>query len=814
MPGWMTSSGVPLSGFLLSPVVASRFIAGSQDVTMLAGALELLSDALDAGAVAHTADSFHGTNLQFQTLAARGDLSAALSIAHNELASLVAGISDDSWSKINGSLRHSLLCWQSEGDVQAGNSEAKLADYPCCLFPRIIADDPDPKTRTLIRKIMREAFGDLIYTSLSDSVEHVIKSGILDLSGVKVRITNETPEGAVNGAKWLIPSEVSGDIPVIVIAIAKDADLETPTIADRILTARRNGGKWAFTSEYSYREILRAEELGNKTRLGRKINRRPFESIAAGVQLQLLRQDHVPEMILAFRKMGLDNSSIDELVKDLQQSRLWFSLPNKSKTKKLACQITTYNERLRPLKVSRPAPKRELIVSLSGGDRAIEKYSKDDFYAVLARAYLTFVTYGSTEERLLVSLSSRDDKDLLAPMQSLAFAPNGSSANMTDSVPTKWSREYFNILRSAYYLIGEEKTADESLESLHKIISPDLASSPFKRLPIASSVRVIHTPANDEGVGFLKSQGERLYNPTLEIRINVRNLAKKYSPFEFAEATLAAFHGGTSGLDNRRTLADFLLKAKLSPQFSDAMAWLKLFWNYKKLSPSTSDDLSLELTGDASEKYADDLSKAILKLQILENDRLNESLQLYPNWFVEAADRTNPIFTNRMDKVTVVVIQGARLIHMNGVAELSDDQWLRLVRAVAFAPEGLTWIDLSGGWSSNRRELIASEESEQWYDLNSAYLSADNTRRSDYRRAIQFVRRIQTKYADIINLPLITPLSSRNEVRQLKGKILGMFHPDMSKTDTFIDIGPRGQEELIQSLRVIGEFHQPPAGQK
>jgi hypothetical protein len=217
----------------------------------------------------------------------------------------------------------------------------------------------------------------------------------------------------------------------------------------------------------------------------------------------------------------------------------------------------------------------------------------------------------------------------------------------------------------------------------------------------------------------------------------------------------------------------------------------------------------LDLRGDGAEPLSDEIVNAIDRLNMTDPNMLTSSLAESGIWIIEYPDGdVNARHMSRASRLTIAALPSAKLIHFNGPPDLDVDEWVRVVRAIALAPKGATWIDILGAWRSNRPDLILADGDDGWYSLNEHYADATPTGKREYVDALDAIRILQRRYSNAIGLPLLEPGSSKAEMRRLMEKMLTLFHPDRAVNSDFIDIGGDEQRDFIAAFQVLQKFYE------
>jgi hypothetical protein len=827
----VTTSGIYqpmfLPGVLASASLASAYLGGVTDVGFMSGALEMFSDAMDGATAPSIANSFYSAFVTFQRAVVAGDHSAALALAHGELASIVSGIPSKAWPGVQRGLesvarRTGVL---SDPDTAVIQAREFLRSPVLSWRPSIIVDAGSPKARATVSAAFRKAAADMLAISAScqgglrcDHAKRAFKSGLLDAPAVEVEVIPGRKDIWV-GTRCYRSKE---GIPQIKVTYTNEEALYDWPLSYVIMSSvHHTRNQWAnvLPDEAGRGWRLYQSELGRY--LGRITSvwdrKPPWLAAAMRVQSRLLAGQRHEELIQALRELSLKGRAIDEAEAEMERLRFSVSLlvmPDLPAAHAFRAHIEHWpGSSAKGIgagdRRSRPVLHAAVAVPPDVSDAIGEK----DVWMFLARAYALWVAYERPGEDLTVSLADQG-RGMGQPIKRMMFSGDTRPANLTDSVPHTWSDEFFGILEFADRLAkesqGQDPSEDPAVNDAIRALDDEASAGIFKDSAKLSSVRILHNTASEGVVFEYPSRTSDEYR--LNVRTDLDTLSARLTPMQMAEIILAARAASYTRRRELTSFAELVDVGRRLEQFSDSMALLKLLWAYQKLQGSRDREQgTLELLGGGADSVSSDIAAALARVEVADGDAVGRSIAERDAWLIECSDRVDLLHGKEWaSRVVVSVLPGARLVHFNGMPKLrDDDSWERLVRAIALAPEGVTWVRVMGGWDSNHRELIFADGDDGWYSLNEAYREADPAKRRSYRDALDFVRGLQRRYQDAIGLPLIEPASSRAAFRKLQSRMLARFHPDKSAHREFIDIGGDDVQEFIGAFQVLEDFYKP-----
>lgn len=137
-----------------------------------------------------------------------------------------------------------------------------------------------------------------------------------------------------------------------------------------------------------------------------------------------------------------------------------------------------------------------------------------------------------------------------------------------------------------------------------------------------------------------------------------------------------------------------------------AWAWLRLLWNLDHTELKTKNERWH--VSHASEETVEALARGLLRAQRFSKEATEAALQRHPHFFVEEARVERPAST-----FTLLKLDGAALIHFNGVAVFDAGEWNIFAKILVNAPDGLTWYTPNARNKTNRPSLLETPASSQ-----------------------------------------------------------------------------------------------------
>src|SRR5262249_9692755 len=182
---------------------------------------------------------------------------------------------------------------------------------------------------------------------------------------------------------------------------------------------------------------------------------------------------------------------------------------------------------------------------------------------------------------------------------------------------------------------------------------------------------------------------------------------------------------------------------------ADVWTWLRLLWRRERhrSHPESSTGAqfllgSLRARGLVSSRIVPALKYHHAK----DPEGVTKFLAEHPVWIVDYSDVSLREAGNfersrvHATRVSIVAVSGVKLVHFDGLPNFDPEGWTRIVRVVLRAPPGFTWLEPRTPWRTNRIEIVADVDTQDWYGANQRYRSASVAARTRYRAALALVR--------------------------------------------------------------------------
>ena len=246
----------------------------------------------------------------------------------------------------------------------------------------------------------------------------------------------------------------------------------------------------------------------------------------------------------------------------------------------------------------------------------------------------------------------------------------------------------------------------------------------------------------------------------------------------------------------------------LTHQTASAWAWLRLLWRRKRLVEFEEARRGMNfLLGSTRTRSA--VTEGLVPGLRFHQARSPESVviaeRIAPIWIVDFAHEWQgpgrvPVCL-KASIVTISVQPPTRLMHFDGKPEFSPEDWLRIVRVALALPNGTVWFEPHRLHRSNRLDLVAPNESADWYSTNHHYRSANPGEREQYREALRHIRQLALRVG---NQPP-APWSTTDELRKLHRAVARVVHPDARGTAE--DVGGAFRQ-MQEAFRIVRPFHE------
>ena len=432
---------------------------------------------------------------------------------------------------------------------------------------------------------------------------------------------------------------------------------------------------------------------------------------------------------------------------------------------------------------------------------------------LIARGLIMWQLEGDRGLGLNVHLD-KTPEGMATAVHQLGFRAGGPSLLISKKVPDKWTSEFTDFLHFLFHLrrlrsgrISHDYAAINDLAGLDEGERRS-AIGAITGFDTISGVTMWHSESESK---IVVNRTESSFD--IKVVTNLDELAKKYTPMDIIELILRVVHAANYSKYTYHGISfeDAATHGNATPSFLDAIAWLKILKRYHQFRTENQDDgSSFNLIGEAAKAHFEELGGAFDRLAIQDYDAVQSSISRHNSWIIELSQRggdKGKVEQPRATEVTIIATPQAKLIHFDGTPELGTQHWMKLMRALLAAPDGVTHITMAGIWDSDRPELVVSPGEERWYMLNPAYAKSRNDGRRKYREALEVIRRLCTDYPKAIGTPSPEPSMSKSGFAALNFKILGLFHTDRERHAEFIDIGRDRLREVMEALAVLKEFH-------
>jgi hypothetical protein len=784
-------------------------------VTLLAGAFEIFSDAIDAGATPSVADRYQRSYRSFQRAVAAGDDRAALAIANGELSSVISGIPRASWPRIKKgidaiAIRTGVLSDSRDSVVRA---EELLRSPALGWRPEIIVKAGSPAERVMVRAAIRKAMADALTISVAGTEkkgalwsERVFESGLLHAPAVEVEIADdERLKGATLSVKW---GRTKGGLPSIKLGYSQEEDLFDWGLIYAIMSSCNH-------SKHHWVNLRGKAEDSKKIGVS---NNRYFDMCTAGelrpgwidaamkVQSRLLGGDYHEDLSRALARLPMGSEAIEKVLDETDRTLFGITVSEVPSDEKVSFSadvrhdlpLTKFREGLRR---SRPFVHLRLGIPTD----MLERVTEEALWMLVGRTFALWLSNGKPE-----SLSD-DIEGIDEPIERAVYSRADTSLNLSTNLPSSWSDEFFAImdLLNGFSRRGGEEGLSRHPE-IQEVVSLLREMIPVKKIGYdghLDTVQIVHQESGHAIWPLPRYSKGEVHGLTIKIDMDV--LGNLFTPMQMAQIVLAAYLSGQLGAGVCLPMDSAIHASTQAAYLNESREWLRLMWEYSKTVGEDRGAGMLDLRGDGAEPLSDEIVNAIERLNMTDPDMLANSLTENGIWVIEyPKGNVNAKHVSRASRLTIAALPSAKLIHFNGPPDLDVDEWVRVVRAIALAPQGATWVDILGAWRSNRPDLILADGDDGWYSLNEHYADATPTGKREYADALDEIRILHRRYSDAIGLPLLEPGSSRAEMKRLMEKMLTLFHPDRAVNSDFIDIGGEEQRDFIAAFQVLQRFYE------
>jgi len=803
-----------MPGALTSAFNASVYLGATTDVTVLAGALEVFSDAIDVGATPSIADRFQKSYRSFQNAVAAGDDRAALAIANGELSSVISGIPKASWPRVREgidqiAIRTGLL---SDPDDAVVMARELLRSSVLGWRPEIIVKSGSPSERAQLRAAIRKAMADALTISAAGGEkgeilwsERVFESGLLHAPAVEVEISDGVGlKDATLSVKW---ERTDRGLPRITLGYSNEKDLfDWGLIYAIISSCHHSKNHWVNLRG-------RAEQ---SRKIGATTNRyfemcmtremRPgWIDAAMKIQSRLLGGDYHEDLSRALERLSVGSKAIEGIL--AETDKVLFGITVSEAPSDGKASFSAHVRHDLPLTRFREGTRRSrpfVHLRFDAPEDLRRNLTEDDLWLLVGRAFVLWLSNGKPET-LSDGMEGIDE-----PIERAVYSRTDTSLNLSAHLPSDWTDEFYTIMD---LLNGFSQRADDDTLSRHPAIK-DVVSMLRGMISIKKigydgrldTVQIVHQ-ARGHAIWPLSPTPEGEVHG-LTIRADMEELSSSFTPMQMAQIVLAVYLSGQIGAGAPMPMDKAVQAGTQSVYFNESREWLRLMWEYSKAMGENRGAGTLDLRGDAAVPLSGEIVGAIDRLYLTDPDLLESSLAENGVWIIEyPQDNGETGQMKKASRLTIAVLPSAKLIHFDGPPDLDVDDWMRVVRAIALAPKGATWVDITGAWRSNRPEIILADGDDGWYALNEHYAEATSTGKREYVDALDFIRALHRRYSDAIGLPQLEPGSSRREMRRLRDRMLTLFHPDRAANSEFIDIGEEVQREFIAAFQSIQEFY-------